>query len=386
MLGENTALRRSLFISASIAVILLAFAAPLCAQQAGYEADTRYQEGGWWLPEAAADYSGRMDFMWRVIFVAVAFMFLLTEGLLIAFCVMYRRRPGHKPTYTHGNSKAELIWTIIPALMLLGIAVWQIPHWNVIKRDGFPDPKGKNVTVVDVLGEQFKWHFRYPGSKAKLEEAKADVQSTGTLRIPFGDAVLCNLRAKDVIHSFFIPQMRVKQDTVPGLRQRAWFRPNRMKLIDLKTAPKEDKDGYKKLDGKVRMLQEIKWVHLGDKAPSADTFCEKDWEAGGALFDKKVALSNYAEVDGFYDVIKVKATGVSQKVRILEKGKVRSGAWTECDYAVGIVEVACAELCGQGHYTMRTSMYVEPRAAFMNWLQEEADAETVIPAFKFWID
>ena len=327
-----------------------------------------------------------MDFMWRVIFVAVAFMFLLTEGLLIAFCILYRRRPGHRPTYTHGNAKAELVWTIVPALMLLGIAVWQIPDWNVIKRDGFPDKNGKNVTVIDVLGEQFKWHFRYPGSKAMLDGAKADIQSTGTLRIPFGDAILCNLRSKDVIHSFFIPQMRVKQDTVPGLRQRAWFRPNRMKVIELKTPTHPDKDGYKTTKGVVRTLQDFKWVYLGDTAPSADAFCEKDWLVGGKLFDKKVALSNYAEVDGFYDVIKVKSTGVSQKVRILENGKVRGGDWSECHYAIGIVEVACAELCGQGHFTMRTQMYVEPRVAYLNWLQEEVDAETVIPAFKFWID
>jgi cytochrome c oxidase subunit II len=378
-------LKRSLSIAGSAFVLLLALALPIFAQQA-VEPDTRYQDGGWWLPEAASDYSGRMDYMWRVIFVAVAFMFLLTEGLLVAFCIIYRRRPGHRPTYIHGSNKAELVWTVIPALMLLGIAVWQIPHWNVIKRDGFPDPKGANVTVVDVMGEQFKWHFRYPGSKAKLEDAKKDVQTTGTLRVPFGDAVLCNLRSKDVIHSFFIPLMRVKQDTVPGLRQRAWFRPNRMKVVALKEGSQPDKSGYKTTKGEVRKIQPYFWAYLGDKAPDDKSFCEKDFEAGGRLFEKRIALSDYAEVEGFYDVIKVKSTGQSKKVRILEKGKVRSGDWTECEYAIGIVEVACAELCGQGHYTMRTQMYVEPRASYKAYLQELADDDQDIAAFKFWID
>jgi cytochrome c oxidase subunit 2 len=379
-------LKRSLSIAGSACLVLLALALPAFAQQAGYEPDTRFQEGGWWFPEAASDYSGRIDYMYRVIFVAVAFMFLLTEGLLIAFCILYRRRPGHRPTYIHGSNKAELVWTVIPALMLLGIAVWQIPHWNVIKRDGFPKAGDPNVTVVDIMGEQFKWHFRYPGSKAKLEDAKKDVNTTGIMRVPLGDAVLCNLRSKDVIHSVFIPLMRVKQDTVPGLRQRLWFRPNRMKLIDLKAATFADPEGYKTTTGQVRTLQPVKWAYIGDKRPDDKSFCEKDFEAGGLLFEKKIALSDYAEVEGFYDVIKVKATGQSKKVRILEKGQVKTGDWKDCDYAVGIVEIACAELCGQGHYTMRSQMYVEPRAAFKNWLQEEADSDADVPAFKFWID
>ena len=363
-------MRRSL----SIVALLLALSTPLLAQDV-QPPDIRFQEGGLWLPEAASDYSGSVDGLYRAIFWVTLGMFVLTEGLLIAFCVMYRRRPGHRPSYTHGNHTAELVWTIIPALMLLGLAFWQIPTWNYIKRDGFPKAGAEGVTTVDVLGEQFKWHFRYPGTKAKLEDAKKDVVSTGIMRIPFGDRILCNLRSKDVIHSFFIPLMRVKQDTVPGLRQRAWFKPNRMKLVEIKTS-KDDPNGYKKVDGTLRKLQDVHWI-TDEKVftdPNSD------------YFKSAIALSDYAEVDGWYDVIKVKSTGQSKKVRILEKGKVRTGDWSECKYAIGIVEVACAELCGQGHYTMRTQMYVEPRAAYLNWLQEEADADVDIPAFKFWVD
>jgi cytochrome c oxidase subunit II len=367
-------LRRSLSIAASAFALLLALSMPLLAQDP--PPDTRFQDGGLWLPEAASDYSGSVDGLYRAIFWLTLGMFVLTEGLLIGFCVIYRRRPGHRPQYTHGNHTAELVWTIIPALMLLGLAFWQIPTWNYIKRDGFPKAGSPGVTAVDVLGEQFKWHFRYPGSKGKLEDAKKDVNVTGIMRVPFGDKVLCNLRSKDVIHSFFIPLMRVKQDTVPGLRQRAWFKPNRMKLVEIKGQPKPDPMGYKKVDNTVRQLQPVVWI--------SD---EKVFEDPNSDFFKSpIALSDYAEVDGWYDVIKVRSTGQAKKVRILEKGKVRTGDWSECKYAIGIVEVACAELCGQGHYTMRTQMYVEPRAAYVNWLQEEADADADIPAFKFWVD
>ncbi len=367
-------MKRSLSIAGSAFVVLLTLALPIFAQQAGYEPDTRYQEGGWWLPEAASDYSGRMDFMYRVIFVAVAFMFLLTEGLLIAFCILYRRRPGHRPTYVHGNNKAELIWTVIPALMLLGIAVWQIPHWNVIKRDGFPDPKAPNVTVVEVMGEQFKWNFRYPGTKSKVKDAEKDIQTTGVIHVPFGDTVLANLRSRDVIHSFFIPLMRVKQDTVPGLRQRVWFKPNRMKIVSTKEFI-DDPHGYKDLDGKLRRINKPVWI--SDEKEITDP--------KGAYYDKRIALSNYAEVNGTYGVIQVRPSGDLKKVRVLHQGKIaKNQEWASCDYAIGIVDVACAELCGQAHYTMRAPMFVEPRVAFEAWLEDEIDSEA--PAFKFWID
>ena len=375
-------MKRSLSIAGSAFVVLLTLALPIFAQQAGYEPDTRYQDGGWWLPEAASDYSGRMDFKWRVIFVAVAFMFLLTEGLLIAFCVMYRRRPGHRPAYIHGNNKAELVWTVIPALMLLGIAVWQIPHWNMIKRDGFPDPKDPKVTVVDVMGEQFKWHFRLAGTKEAFK-ASSDFSNLSNMHVPFGNAVLCNLRAKDVIHSLYIPVMRVKQDTVPGLRQRAWFRPNRLLLIDLDPA-KRFQDGLKKGDGTLRTVQPRTWIELDPADP------DKAFKPGGAYYDKKVAVSgmtDYIQADGLYDVLK--AGTVARKVKVLYQGQVQKEKmdWSQCQYAIGIHEIACAELCGMGHYTMRGQLLVEPRLSFESWLKDEMDdLGDPDKAWKFWVN
>src|SRR6185503_7497369 len=81
---------------------------------------------GVWLPYSASSYADEIDGLYRLIFWLTAGMFFLTEGLLLIFCVIYRRRPGHRPTYTHGNHKAEITWTVVPALMLLGLAIWQI--------------------------------------------------------------------------------------------------------------------------------------------------------------------------------------------------------------------------------------------------------------------
>ena len=343
---------------------------------------------GVWMPFAASTYSDSVDFLYRVIFWVTTGMFLLTEGLLLIFCVIYRRRPGHRPTYTHGNNAAEITWTVIPALMLIGLAIWQIPTWNDIKKK-FPDSKDPNVLTVDILGEQYKWNVRYPGTKAKY---KADNEYTNlsNVHMPLGNTAFFNLRSKDVIHSVFIPHMRVKQDTVPGLRQKLWFKPNRSFLVDLK-GPKTPGHPIYVLENnewvqKTPELQEKKFVYLDDdtKAP-ADAFRAKDFAPGGKLFDKKVAVLGHGEVNNVYTVPVI--NGVPKKVRILYQGKVADGQFADCDYAQGIYEIACAELCGMGHYTMRGFLYVEPAVSYEHWLKTEMeDVSDPAPAWKFWRD
>src|SRR5258708_36582159 len=85
------------------------------------------------------------------------------------------------------------------------------------RNNRFPAANSTDVTVIDFLGEQYKWNVRYPGAKEKY---KGDEEYTNlsNVHVPFGNTTLFNLRSKDVIHSIFIPHMRVKQDTVPVLR------------------------------------------------------------------------------------------------------------------------------------------------------------------------
>lgn len=351
---------------------------------------------GVWLPYSASTYSEKVDFLYRVIFWVTTGMFLLTEGLLLIFCIIYRRRPGHRPTYTHGNNTAEITWTIVPALMLLGLAIWQIPTWNDIKKrwpvDGQPshlDGKIVKLTTVDILGEQYKWNVRYPGTK-KEYKADADLTNLSNIHMPFGNTALFNLRSKDVIHSVFIPHMRVKQDTVPGLRQRLWFKPNRFFLKDLKAPQiqegnmfvKENDDWVKK----PRMIQPFVFVYEDDdKDAPANSMRAKDFEKGGQFWDKKVAVNGHSEVDGLYRVPVI--NNVAKKVKILHQGAVKDGAFADCDYALGIFEVACAELCGLGHYTMRAFLYVEPPASYKEWMKSEMEeVSDPLPVWKYWRD
>ena len=356
---------------------------------------------GVWMPFAASSYSDSVDFLYRVIFWVTTGMFVLTEGLLLLFCIIYRRRPGHRPTYTHGNSTAEITWTIIPALMLLGLAIWQIPAWNHIKKQfpakGDVDPVTKKpvqVTTIDILGEQFKWNVRYPGSKEQYK-GEHDLTNLSNVHLPFGNTAVFNLRSKDVIHSVFIPHMRVKQDTVPGLRQRLWFKPNRFFLKDLKAPPIQEGNYYGKENDewvkKDRMVQPRLFVYEDDDpaAPKeaiakGEAFEAKAFLPGGKLFDKRIAVENHSEINGLYSVPVI--NNVPKKVKVLYQGKVSEGQeFASCDYALGIFEIACAELCGLGHYTMRAFLYVDPPAVFDAWMKsnmEEVDKAPVV--WNYW--
>jgi cytochrome c oxidase subunit 2 len=386
-LGEKIALKtRTTRIWALALAALCVLGLPALAQDRPPAPTPEQQAGGWWLPEAAADYSWDADSLWRWIFVAVLGMFLITEGLLIVFCIIYRRRPGHRPTYTHGNTKAEITWTIVPAVMLVALAVIQIPAWNRIKA---PDWKAKRAEAgavnVDILGQQFKWNVRYPGTKAAFK-TQNEYTNLSKVHTVLGATTVFSLRTSDVIHSVFIPAMRVKQDTVPGLRQSIWFRPNRFKLIDLKAPLVPD---GKKFDGSPRMAQPFEWV--------SD---EKEFGPGGKYYSKRIAVSaiqDYAvnplrtlEDEGLY--VPYKPGGKPKKVCVLTQGKVLQDedgegteAWDSCDYALGIFEIACAELCGAEHHTMRAFLTVEPRICYEKWLEAQAKQDNdPAPIWKAW--
>ena len=194
-------MKRSQFIRwGGVAAFLLLLAGAAIAQDQDHP--------GVWLPYSASDYSDDVDFLYRVIFWITTGMFLLTEGLLLTFCVIYRRRPGHRPTYTHGSQKAEITWTVVPALMLLGLAIWQIPTWNHIKKQ-FPDKSDPKVLTVDALGEQFKWNIRYPGSKEKYK-GDNDLTNLSVVRMPFGDtAFFCQHLAQIDVHNLQQPKEKV---------------------------------------------------------------------------------------------------------------------------------------------------------------------------------
>ena len=169
------------------------------------------------LPEGVSSYSGRIDGLFRLILWITGIIFVVVEALLLFFLLRYRHREGRRAHYTHGNNRLEVIWTIIPAVICVVLALLSRRSWAEIKQQMPSD-----AMQIEIVAEQFAWNIRYPGADGKLGTAD-DLVTLNQLHFPVGRPVVATLRSKDVIHSFFLPEFRVKQDAVPGMSTRIWF-------------------------------------------------------------------------------------------------------------------------------------------------------------------
>ncbi len=169
------------------------------------------------LPEGVSSYSARIDGLFRLILWITGIVFVIVELMLLYFLFRYRHREGKKATYTHGNNRIEVVWTIVPALICVVLALLSRRTWADIKQNMPAD-----AMPIEITAEQFSWTIRYPGADGRFGTPD-DIVSLNQLHFPVGRAVVATLRSKDVIHSFFLPEFRVKQDAVPGMSTRIWF-------------------------------------------------------------------------------------------------------------------------------------------------------------------
>jgi cytochrome c oxidase subunit 2 len=139
-----------------------------------------------------------------------ALVFVLVEGALIYAVFRFRGKPGDpEPAQIHGNTVVEVIWTVIPALILAMIAV---PTVKAIFKEN-ETPKG-NALTVEVVGHQWWWEFRYP---------EYNLTTANELHVPVGRTVSLKMGAYDVVHSFWLPQFAGKRDVFPNRETRLWF-------------------------------------------------------------------------------------------------------------------------------------------------------------------
>ena len=169
-----------------------------------------------WLPENISTYGAEIDSLFYFIYYICAAVFLLVTVLLATFLVMYRERPGHRARYSHGNTALEMTWTIVPALILVVVTFLSIPSWSKVKTR-IPE----SDLHIRITGKQFNWEVTYPGPDGKFDTAD-DLTLDNEVHVPVGKPVVLHLRAKDVIHSVFIPTARFKQDAVPGHEILQW--------------------------------------------------------------------------------------------------------------------------------------------------------------------
>ena len=236
----------------------------------------------WWPPEAISEHARTVDGQFVLTLIITGIIFLLAQGALGWAVLAFGRKRAGAASYSHGNNTMEVVWTSATAVMFIGAALLGARVWARVHYQGAP----AGSIPIELTGQQFAWHVRYPGPDGKfgmldLKQIKDDAGNplgidskdpagkddvmSATMPVPVGKTVELILRSKDVTHAFFVPELRLKQDAVPGMTIRIHF-----------TAEK-----------------------------------------------------------------------------------------------VGRYEIACAELCGQGHYKMRSFLDVMEPAAYEAWLQEK---------------
>ncbi len=173
------------------------------------------------LPEPVSSFGGEIDSLYYLILWITGAIFVVVEVALIAFLVRYRHREGRKATYTHGSKKAEVVWTVIPFILVLYIAYASNDVWLDAKlaERGLAD---EDAIPLKVTAKQFEWNVTYPGPDGRIDTGD-DFVVRNQLHVPVGRPVRVDLASEDVIHSFFLPDLRVKQDAVPGMVIPVWF-------------------------------------------------------------------------------------------------------------------------------------------------------------------
>lgn len=195
------------------------------------------------VPKAASIHGEITDGLFNLTMLIIGIVFVLTQIALFWFAYRYNESKGHDSYFYPHNNKLEVIWTVIPALVLTVLVAMGMNEWMTIFN---PDKRAKDMLVIEATGKQFNWILRYSGKDGKFGERiidKAHVSPTNELGINWEDAkshddfmadklylvkgrgVLMKLGAQDVLHSFFLPHFRVKMDCVPGLPTEFYFVP-----------------------------------------------------------------------------------------------------------------------------------------------------------------
>lgn len=275
-------------------------------------------------PHSAASVHGNaLDRMFDVTLFFTGIVFVITQILLFYFAFKYRAEKGRKALYMPHDNRLEIVWTVVPAVVMAFLVISGLDAWNEVMAD-IPEgatpalvPEDENEYLeVEATGYQFAWHLRYPGEDGKLgardyklikpgvnevgqdwtDKKNLDDFHPGEIVLPVGKTVRIRITARDVLHNFYLPQFRVKMDAVPGMPTYFVFTP------------------------------------------------EKTTE------EYRQELSNYEEYQQPVDPADPESPML----------------WEAFEY-----ELACAELCGSGHYSMRRVVRVVSMDEYKTWLNQQ---------------
>ncbi len=262
--------------------------------------------------ESASEHGGRIDWNFDLTLFFTGIVFFVTQLALFWFSYKYRQKQGRKALYMPHDNKLEIIWTIVPAVVMTVLVIGGLDAWNDIMADV---KEGEDFIEIEATGYQFAWDIRYPGADGHLGARDfrlispvnglgqdwTDVKNLDDFKpdeivLPIGKKVRVRIVSKDVLHNFYLPHFRVKMDAVPGMPTYFVFTP---------TTTSED---YR--------LQLKKYPEYNVPSDPSDPNGPKLWET--------------------------------------------------FEY-----ELACAELCGKGHYSMRRLVKIVSEEEYQEWLKKQ---------------
>ncbi|HTX19705.1 MAG TPA: hypothetical protein VMG34_13705 [Bacteroidota bacterium] len=316
------------------------------------------------LPVDGSAHGIAIDNMLAIIHWLMLILFVGWGAFFVYTLIRFRRKRNPRADYmgvkSHVSSYLEVALALFEAVLLVGFA---IPLWAKRVND-FPGEK--DATVVRVVAEQFAWNVHYPGADGVFgrtsislitddnplgldrtdPNAKDDITTINQLHVPVGKPVIIRLSTKDVIHSFNLPTMRVKQDAIPGQVIPLWFTP--VKTTD-------------------QLVAEM-----------AEPFELKGDGTSPKLFER-IAIGDLAGKDSAV-IVKKGDVFTSDVVKPL-----MDAGYTSIMAAPNVTtEIACAQLCGLGHYRMRGYLSVDTKEAYAAWMADQVsqlphDSTTTIP-------
>ena len=305
------------------------------------------------LPLDASSHGPQVDQMLAVVHWLMLVLFVGWGAFFGYTLIRFRKSRNPRADYagvkSHVSSYLEIGVAVFEAILLVGFAV---PLWAE-RVNEFPSEG--DASVVRVVAEQFAWNIHYPGADGKFgrtdiklisaenplgldredHDAKDDVFTVNQLNLPVGKPAILRLSSKDVIHSFGIPLLRVKQDVIPGEVIPVWFTPT------------------------------LTSVQLADATARTYTISMKD--TSNALLSALVSREEYRAKDGV--VIVSKDQPISPDVIPL---LLQNGIREIVAVSPSPMEIACAQLCGLGHYRMRGYVTIQTEEEYRAWLAQEA--------------
>jgi cytochrome c oxidase subunit 2 len=393
-----------------VALLLTTAAAPAADLHGGY--------WDWWLPPDRSTHGHGIDRLFDVTFWITMVTFVAVELVLVVFLIKYRHRPEKKKAhFTHGNTRLEMAWTIAPALILAGLAVANKGVWDRLRFN--PEGDNPDKATILVIGQQFKWNVVYAGPDGKLGRymlfpkptdmkwpgGKPFANVPGPAHLKYADAVKAinsyidqvnplgkdlddpdgkdddwsptpgreinipamrptevQLSSKDVIHSFFLPNHRVKLDAVPGMRGKIVF-------TATMTSAQREKDSRRKYT-----VDELAAAYAANEhAEYTITITEQENTEGAELYKPQRGASYWRYKDKENKtVIRHGGTLSKESIAKLKEAGVKD-VWA---YEPGYWELICEELCGQGHYTMTNKVMVLESEEYRQRFQGGAKATT----------